>query len=340
MYATNMREKGQMPMNGTALALMMALLFSVVAGTRFFDLAQAQSVKITIKVDGSITPLTAPIITADKITYNFTGNITGEIRIERSNITIDGNGYSYQRAESGFGLGSVNNVSIRNINGLGLYLTSCTNCSIYDNNITTGIGLDFSDHNDVYSNNVSRGFVGISLTGGSSYNNIYDNSINGVAGYGIDLFSSCRNNKIHANNITNNKIGIYLWESCSNNEIFLNNFVNNTLNAEAGGLIGQCYNFWDNGSSGNYWGDYNGTDLNRDGIGDTPYKISDAYKTSADKEINDTDNYPLMAPYNESVQSKQEPEQFQTALVVALSALITFTIVGICLLVYFKRRKR
>ena len=26
---------------------------------------------------------------------------------------------------------------------------------------------------------------------------------------------------------------------------------------------------WDNGTIGNYWGDYNGTDNNNDGIGDT-----------------------------------------------------------------------
>jgi hypothetical protein len=57
-------------------------------------------------------------------------------------------------------------------------------------------------------------------------------------------------------------------------------------------------NVWDNGypSGGNYWSDYNGTDLllgsgqnetGSDGIGDTPYVI----------DANNRDNYPLMKPY-------------------------------------------
>jgi len=40
-------------------------------------------------------------------------------------------------------------------------------------------------------------------------------------------------------------------------------------------------------SGGNYWSDYNGTDANHDGIGDTPYVI----------DTKNADNYPLMTPY-------------------------------------------
>jgi hypothetical protein len=43
-------------------------------------------------------------------------------------------------------------------------------------------------------------------------------------------------------------------------------------------------NAWDDGVSGNYWSNYNGTDANQDRIGDTPYII----------DINNVDHYPLM----------------------------------------------
>jgi len=48
-------------------------------------------------------------------------------------------------------------------------------------------------------------------------------------------------------------------------------------------------NNWDDGyaSGGNYWSDYNGTDTNYDGIGETPYEV----------DANNTDRYPLVRPY-------------------------------------------
>jgi parallel beta-helix repeat protein len=41
---------------------------------------------------------------------------------------------------------------------------------------------------------------------------------------------------------------------------------------------------WDNGAAGNFWSDYNGTDTNGDGVGDSPYVI----------DILNRDRYPLM----------------------------------------------
>jgi len=55
-------------------------------------------------------------------------------------------------------------------------------------------------------------------------------------------------------------------------------------------------NITGNGSGGNYWSEYNGTDLTGpggtpDGIGDTPYDL-------APSVAGNVDQYPLMAPKN------------------------------------------
>jgi hypothetical protein len=102
-------------------------------------------------------------------------------------------------------------------------------------------------------------------------------------------FSPCCLN----NQITNNKItglyrssgsGIWLWGS-------YNSFINNSVNDFAFNIV--IFEGGDPGTSSvgntvsrNYWGDYNGTDSNGDGVGDAPYIISANHK----------DNYPLMAP--------------------------------------------
>jgi len=145
------------------------------------------------------------------------------------------------------------------------------NSTIFNNNIrccSNGIALSESYNNTILQNNLNENSVGISLE-----------------------YSS--NNAISRNNITANDVGIWLYFS-SNNSIFHNNFINNTEQAYSSASI----NSWDDGypSGGNYWSDYNGTDLysgvyqnetGSDGIGDTPYVIDE----------NNQDNYPLMSPW-------------------------------------------
>jgi parallel beta-helix repeat protein len=105
-------------------------------------------------------------------------------------------------------------------------------------------------------------------------------------GYGIELGYSSDNNVLSGNDVTaNNGRGIGLVYS-SNNVFHHNNFINNTqhVHIENTGYA----NSWDDGypSGGNYWSDYNGTDADHDGIGDTPYII----------DANNIDHYPLMIP--------------------------------------------
>ena len=82
-------------------------------------------------------------------------------------------------------------------------------------------------------------------------------------------------NLIFLNNITSNgEIGIDNNQYSSDNLIHHNNFIDNGNQATV--YPGETNSWgWDNGflSGGNYWSDYNGTDSNDDGLGDTPYII-------------------------------------------------------------------
>ena len=62
----------------------------------------------------------------------------------------------------------------------------------------------------------------------------------------------------------------------------MNDIIDNTYQVYFRGTV--YPNSWDNGTFGNYWSDYNGTDSNGDGIGDIPYYINDG----------NIDNHPLM----------------------------------------------
>jgi parallel beta-helix repeat protein len=101
-------------------------------------------------------------------------------------------------------------------------------------------------------------------------------------------------NVLSNNTVTSNRFGGIALENSSDNTFYHNNFINNTPQVYSDGSP----NTWDNGypSGGNYWSDYSGVDqkcgtgqnmTGSDGIGDTPYII----------DANNTDRYPLMAPF-------------------------------------------
>ncbi len=112
--------------------------------------------------------------------------------------------------------------------------------------------------------------------------NVVDNIITNTQ-YPINLKNSTRNTVI-GNTIIGNDVGIqFLDQHSSNNTIYHNNFINNSWQVSNFGAT----NTWDNRCEGNYWTNYNGTDLDGDGTGDAPYVI----------DGNNTDNHPLMNRY-------------------------------------------
>ena len=95
---------------------------------------------IYIRANGLVEG-TDKITNANNVSYTFTDDINDSIIVERSNIIIDGAGYTLQGL--GFGNGfywsGINNVTIKNTNiknfGTGVWLDSSSNSRFYHNNL-------------------------------------------------------------------------------------------------------------------------------------------------------------------------------------------------------------
>ncbi len=163
-----------------------------------------------------------------------------------------------------------------------MFIMSSSNCLVRNNSLSgsesMGIVLYQSSNNTVSNNFITNQIDSLGLQCGA-----------------ITIATFSDSNTVRDNTLVNNDYGVSCWHYTQNNVIYHNNFVNNTHQA-CDQLSEQLpANFWDNGypSGGNYWSDYNGTDLYSgpyqngtgcDGIGDTSYVIDACNR----------DNYPLM----------------------------------------------
>jgi len=85
------------------------------------------------------------------------------------------------------------------------------------------------------------------------------------------------------NTFLNNLWGVIVSPTIMNYQVNYNNFKNNTHQGYIHPDATTCGNW-----NYNYWSDYNGSDINADGIGDTPYTVT----TLRGKEVRDS--FPLM----------------------------------------------
>jgi len=250
-------------------SLTILFLLSVSSITGLIQVVKADGGTIYINADGSISPSTAPIYTADNITYTLTGNITAVadgIVIERDNIVLDGAGYttksgSRNELTSGIGLGT-SNVTVRNMMitnfWYGIWLNSSSNNTFSGNNIANnevGINLESSSNNTLSGNNVTANSLnGIWLESSSDSNVLSGNNVaNNLDGIGLDSTSS--NNTLSGNNVrANNYFGIWLNSSSNNNALFGNNVTANN----ASGILLDYYS--DNNT-------FSGNNIANNGVG-------------------------------------------------------------------------
>jgi len=262
------------------------------------------------------------LIGEDKETTIVNGNInkTNEdilICFYVSSDQVNINGFTIESTKKVY---ESNNSSIF---GIGILIKA--NNTIIQGNIirenTFGISLDNSYSNKIIENVMADNYIHINLLG-SSYNTIENSTItnynqsdfldlNNKIGISLDI---AYDNSIINNTISNiSGIGIQLSNLCENNSIYFNNFMNNTENANDFGN-----NNWDNGKYGNFWDDYNGSDKNNDGVGDSPYIIPNG---------SNEDRFPLMMPYDGTFRLKE--------FYVDIGSVLTMLLIGMVVIIIF-----
>ena len=168
------------------------------------------------------------------------------------------------------------------------------------NNSRYGLHFMYSHNTTLTDNTLSGNSVGIYLMYSNSIRLTRNQMINsrGASGYGLGL-KDCDDIIIEGNALLANRVGVYVDNSPSSigstglfksnliafNEVGLlatpnthdnvftgNAFIENEESAATHGPGRLVSNTFERNGIGNYWSDYAGIDLDRDGVGDMPYE--------------------------------------------------------------------
>lgn len=222
-----------------------------------------------------------------------------------------------------------------------MQITEAENIAVsgnYFSDNSFGLLLSSNSNVNVYNNNFVR--------------NVGDSYTTDEMGYGVEFSYDTSNATVHDNNFLENTHGINLEnlllitdytpvQPGSGNLVYNNNFVNNNHNANVeheypypeayqelqiryqylnSSINGTDIVSWDNSIVGNYWSDYQG---------EGTYVIDE----------NNVDHYPLTQQVDISTQAPTAPSGIPL-LTIAVITTASAIVMGIMLLVYFKKHKR
>ncbi len=229
------------------------------------------------------------------------------------NCTIQNNtltAYNLEEQQSGNGIHCWKSDSMRIIGNTvtghrdGIYFEFVTNSIIWRNvsfkNIRYGLHFMFSHSDSYIANQFRNNGAGVSVMYSHNvkmYSNTFEQNW-GDGAYGL-LLKEISDSYIEGNRFVKNTSGIYMegasrihmqknlfenngWgmkiqASCMDIEVTKNNFIGNTFDVGTNGTL--VLNTFDN----NYWDKYDGYDLNKDKIGDIPYRPVSMYSMIVEK---------------------------------------------------------
>lgn len=180
----------------------------------------------------------------------------------------------------------------------GIYLEFTTNTRVYRNvsheNLRYGLHFMFAHHNTYTFNTFSSNGAGVAVMY-THHVHMQNNTFKdnwGDSAYGI-LLKEISDSQIENNRFSGNTTGIFMegasriqikknefrsngWAlkiqaSCMENQVEANNFQGNTFDVATNSSL--VLNTFDK----NYWDKYEGYDLNKDGVGDVPYRPVSLY---------------------------------------------------------------
>jgi hypothetical protein len=273
--------------------------------------------RIRILSDGSIDPANVPIQRNGDV-YTFIDNVCAQIVVDRDNIVVDGAGFTLYGTYNGTRTDS--------------WVVGQGSDQEYNDTVPWTIGIDLAKKDryglTIKNLNIKNFYIGTYLY---TSNNTITNCA--VSDNIVGILLSGDSNTITSDYIARNEEGIFFGVNTPGDEplnivLIHNSFVDNIVHFS--GCFCQDYNTtepmhtWDDGKQGNYWSDYNGTDANGDGVGDTPYVI----------DVQNQDRYPLteIATTPPSAQSKLPLE-------ILIAAIVLLIIIVAAVIIYIKKKR-